>query len=167
MPPLARHLAAVVVVILVAFLAWRWLLPSEEDRVRRRLEALAADMNDVNDVRSNVSGLAAMAKVGSYFTADVVIDPGQGAQPLHGREVILSAAASLRPSAGVARLSLTDIDVTLGPDQRSAAVTLTALLTRNREGASQTRDAHEFALTMTKRESEWLISHVTSVDTLR
>ena len=141
--------------VALAVFAWRALFPTEEARIRRQLDAL---VDDVNDLSGGVSGLAAAAKLATFFTEDVVVDPGRGATPLRGREVILAAAGHWRPVDDGAEISLADVDVTVAPDEGSAAVTLTAL---------RGSDAHEFALTMVKRESAWLISHVTAISPLR
>jgi hypothetical protein len=148
----------------LAVYAWQQMFPSEETKIRRQLEAIAADANEITD---DLSGIAAAARSTMYFTEDVTIDPGGGTAPLRGREVILAVARNLQPKAGQTRVDIKNTDVTITPDGNSAAVTLAVTVTRDAGSSQETLDARELALTMIKRESVWLISHVTSVDTLR
>ena len=139
------------------------MFPSEERRIRRQLEAIA---DDANSLTPDLSGAAIAARLTTYFTEDVTIDPGGGIEPVRGRETILAIARTVQ-SRGEAQVAIKDANVTLAPDRVSAAVTLTVTLTREPGTSNETLEAREFALTMVKRDSAWLISHVTAVDALR
>ena len=139
------------------------IFPSEERRIRRQLEAIA---DAANALTPDLSGAATAARLTTYFTEDVTIDPGGGIEPVRGRETILAIARTVH-SRGEAQVDITDADVTLAPDRASAAVTATVTLTRDAGTSNETREARELALTMVKRDSVWLISHVTAGDALR
>jgi SnoaL-like protein len=146
-----------------AVYAFQRLFPSEEQRIRRQLEAIA---EDANSLTPDLSGAATAARLAMYFTEDVTIDPGAGIEPLRGRDTILAVARTVQ-SRGEARVDIKDPNVTLAPDRPSAAVALMVTLTRDPGTSKETLEAHEFALTMVKRDSAWLISHVTAVERLR
>ena len=139
------------------------IFPSEERRIRRQLEAIA---DDANSLTPDLSGAATAARLTRYFTEDVTIDPGGGLEPVRGRETILAIARTVQ-SRGETQVAIKDADVTLAPEPASAAVALRVTLTRAPGTSNETQDAHEFALKMVKRDSAWLISHVTAVDALR
>ena len=147
----------------VAVYAWQQLFPSEERRIRRQLDRIEEDANDLSP---DLSGAAVAARLSTYFTEDVTIDPGGGVAPLRGRETILALArtAGVR---GQTRVEIKDADVRVAPEETSAAVTMTVMITTDAGTGKEALDARELALTMVKRESSWLISHVTAVDTLR
>lgn len=170
--PLVVRLIVAVLLAAAGIYAWRQIFPTEETRIRRQLHAMA---DEASSVRTDLSGLASAAKLAMYFTDDVTIDRGRGLAPLHGRQTIMALATQLRSpsagaggaSAGSTRIEIRDADVTIAPGGTAAAVTLTAVLTRNGGSPAETVDAHEFALTMVKGDPSWQISHVTSIETLR
>ena len=146
-----------------AVYAFQHLFPSEERRIRRQLEAIA---DDANSITPDLSGAATAARLTMYFTEDVTIDPGGGIEPVRGRETIMAVARTVQ-SRGKARVDIKHADVTLSSEETSAAVTMTVTLTREPGTSSETLEAHKFALTMVKRDSGWLISHVTAIDSVR
>jgi hypothetical protein len=160
--PLVRAATAILLGAALVF-AWQQLFPSEEQRIRRQLESIA---DDANSLSADLSGAATAARLATYFTEDVTIDPGGGMPPVHGRQTVMAIARHVN-ARGESRVDLKDVDVTLAPDAGSAAVTVTVTLTRQPGTDTASFDARELALTMVKRESAWLISHVTAVETLR
>ena len=158
-----RRIIAAALLIGLAILGWLWLFPGEESRIKQRIEALAADANEAG---GDVAGLASAARVATYFTEDVTIEP-RGAQPVQGRQIIMSVAAQMKNAAESTEVAVSDIDVTVSPDKASAEVTLTATITRNGGAPEETLDRYPFALTMTQINNEWLISHVRSLESLR
>lgn len=146
-----------------AVYVWQQAFPSEERRIKRQLDAIE---DAANSLSADLAGAAVAARLSMYFTEDVTIDPGGGIEPVRGRQTILALARTVE-SRGETRLALKDADVTLAPDGASAAVTATVTIARNVGSGKESLDARELALTMVKRESNWLISHVTAIDTLR
>ena len=160
---MSRFIAAALLVA-AAVLGWWWLFPSEESRIRQRLDAL---VDDTNEAGGDVAGLASAARVSTYFTEDVTIEPPGGAQPLQGRQIILSIASRLKTATGTTTAAVRDVDVSVAPEKTSATVNLTAVVTRNEGTPDATVDAHSFALTLRKVNDTWLIAHVRSVETER
>lgn len=164
---MARHVAASVLaaiaVIVVAILCRTYFFPSDESRITHRLEQLADDVT-----RSSADapgGLARTARMATYFTEDVVVEPGEGVEPIRGRDALMALSTSLRGSGGTLRAAVTDVHVKL-LSETAADVTLTATVEKSAGGAQPSLDAREFALQMV-RQGTWRIARVTAVDTLR
>lgn len=156
---MARIIAAALLLIAIIF-GWRWFFPSEETKIRQRLEALA---DDASQLTSDVAGMATAARLATYFTEDIAIERADGTQ-LQGRQVILAAAAQFRPAAGQqTTVTVDDVEVTVTPDRQAATVTLTATVARNAGTPDETFDADAFTLTMRKANDAWLISRVRSI----
>ena len=162
-PWLLRALGAVLLGALALY-AVQQMFPSEETRIRRQLDAIAREASEASN---DPSGFASAARLAMYFTDDVTIDPGGGIEPLRGRETIFAAGRTLRSKTGTTRIDVRDADVRITPDGNAAAVTVTVTVTKDSGSDHETLDARELALSMIKRESVWLITHVTAVETLR
>ena len=160
-------LRALVAIAAVALAVWAWYTwwPSDERAIRRRLDALAATVNE--DVPEGLGTVTRAAAIGSYFTDTVVVDFGSGAPPIHGREALIGIAARATPRAAGYTLAIDDVAVALNAEG-NADVTCVATLTR-RDAASGERsiDARELQLAMTKTDGDWRIARVTALDTLR
>lgn len=141
-----------------------WLWPSDERDIRRRLDQLARVFNET--ATEGLGAVAHAARLGSFFTDDVVVEFGQGTPPIRGRETLMGMAVRLQPRTAAFSLELKDVqpDVTDG----FADVNLTAAITRrNTATGEETLDAREFVLGMTKADGDWRISRVAAVDTLK
>jgi hypothetical protein len=137
---------------------------SEKTAVERRLEALAAE---VNESTADGAGLAARAELlGTYFTDDVVIELGRGAAAIHRRATVMDMAFRLQPRTSAFTLRLTDIGVVLAPDRLSGNVVLTAEFVR-RGGGEDSIDARELSIGMTKADGTWRIARLTVVEAFR
>jgi ketosteroid isomerase-like protein len=158
-----RRIIAATLLLILAILAWLWLFPSEESRIKQRLQALAEDANEAG---SDVAGLASAARVATYFTEDVTIEPRTG-PAVRGRQIVMSIAAQLKNAAETTEVMLTDVAVTVSADRTSANARVTATITRNEGSPDATKETYPFVLTMQKVNGAWLISHVTSPETLR
>lgn len=165
MSPRVR-VAALAIALLCAVLGWRAWRTNDEQVIRRRLDALTADLNmTVND---GLSTLARAADIGSYLTDDVVVDLGEGAAPIVGRATLVGMASRLERRTAAFRLRFDDVGVRVGPGGRTADVTLTAsFVQRSGPDAAESMDAREFALTLVKESAVWRISRATGVDTLK
>lgn len=152
-----------VLVAVGAFVGFR-MFPSDENRIRGRLDGLAADAGKVS---ADVAGLAVAARIGTYFTEDVVIEPGQGLDPLRGRDTIMGLATRMRGNATDVRVSVADARIVVADSRRTADVDVTVSIRRAVPGSGESLDAREFSLVMVKNDDVWQISRVTSIDTLR
>ena len=163
-----RRSAAIAAVVIVCAGAWAWFAfrPGPEARIERRLQALAAEFNE--STTDGLGTVARAARIGSYFTDDVVIDLGRGTPPIQGRETLIGMTARLQPRTASLRLELLDITVVLrSPD--TADVSLTAAFGRRAIGveSAESVDARELAITMNETVGEWRLSRVRVVEAFR
>lgn len=154
---------ATVAVVGLAIWAWRTWWPDDKRDIRNRLTALADDFNE--GTTEGLGTIARAARLGTYFTEDVVVELGQGSPPIHGRETIIGIASRLQLRTSAYRLELLDVNVELR-STADAAVRLTAAF-RPTGGGDGSIDAQEVALQMVKRDGHWRIAHVTTVDPFR
>jgi hypothetical protein len=148
--------------VAVGFVWTRW--TSEEAAVERRLEALAAE---INESTTDGAGLVARAAhLEAYFTDDVQIDLGKGSAPIRGRAIVLEMASRLQPRTSAFTIRLTDIGVRLASDKRRGDVVLTAEFIR-RAGGEDAVDARELSIGMTKADGSWRIAHLTVVEAFK
>lgn len=163
-----RRTPVVPAAIVAALAALAWLSwPEGDDRaIKRRLNELVERVNE-----GNAEGLGAVtraAKIGAYFTGDVVVDLGQGTAPMTGRETLIGMAAGFQPWTTSRVVGLEDVTVAKRPGTAIADVALTVTLTgRDARTGDQAMDARELALEMRKDSGEWLIARATAVDTLK
>ena len=164
-----RHgVAAAILAVLVAagVFAWRTREAPDEREIRSRLETLR---NEVNTSTKDGIGVALhAAQIGGYFTEDAVVELGEGAAPIRGRETVVGMVARLQPRTAAFRMDLDDITIEMVPASNTADVLLTASFTRkNISTGEESLDAREYALVMTKENSTWRIARITAIDTLR
>jgi hypothetical protein len=155
---------AVVAAALLAVWAWRTWWPSDEQRIRGRLRAFAADFNE--STTDGLGTVARAARLGSYLTDDVVVDLGSGSPPIQGRETLMAMATRLQMRTAAFTLDLVDINVTMAGGE--ADVNLTVAFKRRSIGTGEESvDAREMALRMVKSDGEWRIRRASTVETFR
>ena len=161
-------LSAVILLVLLAagIFAWRSRATSDEREIQARLDALR---NEVNASTKDGLGTALRAaQIGSYFTDDAVVELGEGAAPIKGRDTVIGMVARLQPRTAAFRMDLDDITIDMAPGSTAADVLLTAsFVRRNVSTGEESLDAREYALVMTKADGTWRISRITGIDTLR
>jgi hypothetical protein len=161
-------LSAVILLVLVAagIFAWRTRATPDEREIQARLGTLR---NEVNASTKDGLGTALRAtQIGSYFTEDAVVELGEGAAPIKGRETLMGMVARLQPRTAAFRMDLDDITIDMTPGATTADVLLTAsFVRRNISTGEESLDAREYALVMTKADGTWRIARITAVDTLR
>jgi hypothetical protein len=108
MPRHARVLLAVISVILCSIWTWRTWWPTDEQRIARRLNALATDFNE--STTEGFGAAARAARIGSYFTHDVVVEFGQGTPPIRGRDTLMGMVARLQPRTAAFTLERVDLN---------------------------------------------------------
>jgi hypothetical protein len=159
--------AAIAAVALAALGMWFWWSrPSPAEREVRRL---FADMtNKFNDSTTDGLGtVARAARLGAFFTDDVVVELGEGSPPIHGRDTLMGMAVRLQPRTAAFVLELKDISVNL-TDETHGYVTLTALIRRRTLGSGEeSLDAREFSADVRSTDGRWRVSRLVAVDTLR
>jgi hypothetical protein len=145
--------------------AWA-LWPNEAHKVRKGLEALAADVS-FSPRDGNLARLASIEAVTSRLTADAelqVDSAGFAARTLSGREEIREVVAASRGLEGGIQIQLFDIVVTLGPDEHEAKAALTASA---RSGGTELVAAQEFVFELRKQEGRWRVRRIQAVRTLQ
>jgi hypothetical protein len=161
-------LSAVILLVLLAaaIFAWRSRATPDEREIQARLGALR---NEVNASTKDGLGTALRAaQIGSYFTDDAVVELGEGAAPIKGRDTVMGMVARLQPRTAAFRMDLDDITIDMAAGSTAADVLLTAsFVRRNISTGEESLDAREYALVMTKADGTWRISRITAIDTLR
>lgn len=161
----AARVAAALAAVAVAAVVWIVWSGTDESAIRGELDDLAALAN--SSASDGLGTVARAAGFGTFFTENVVIDLGQGAAPIIGREMLIGMASRLQPRTAAFELEFADVTVHKTMENE-ADVDLTATFTRRSEGtAERSIDAREFALTMRKIGGRWRIATVRTVDTLR
>lgn len=158
--------AVIVALAVLAYFAWRSRATDDEREILARLGALRNDINA--SATDGLGTVAHAARIGSYFSDDVVIELGEGASAIRGRDTLIGIAARLQPRTAAFRVELDDVSVEMVPDAAAAEVTLTAsFVRRSLTSGEESRDAREFALVCKKSGGAWQIARVTAIDTLR
>ena len=144
---------------------WWYASASDATAIRGRLEALVREFNA--PAQEGLAAVAHAARIGDFFTEDVVVDLGRGASPIRGRDVLMGMMVRLQGRTAAYRLALEDVTVTVDEGATSASVALTGSVTGRRPETGETFDAREFAVDMRKTGGEWRIARFTAVETLR
>ena len=159
----AVFVAALAIAVAV-FWFW-WKAPSSAEReVRGVFQDLVAELN--SGTTEGFGTVAHAARIGSFFTPNVVVELGQGAVPIEGRETLIGMAARLHPRTAAFAVEFDDVTVEFR-DAVHADVTLTAVIRRRSAQAGESVDAREFAAEVINLGGGWKIARVVAVDTLR
>jgi hypothetical protein len=151
--------------VVLGVAAWRHWSPDDKRDVRRRLNAFAAEFNETT--ARGLATAAHAARIGTYFTDDVVVELGEGTPPIRGRETLIAMTARLQPRTAAFTLELIDQHVTISSPS-TAEVSMTAAFRRRGHGSGEDSvEAQELALRMVKVEGIWLVSEVKSVEAFR
>ena len=144
---------------------WYYGLSPDERQIQRRLRSFAGEFNE--GTTDGLGTIARAARLGSYFTPDIVLELGGGSPPIQGRETLIGMATRLQPRTAAFVVEIDDVNVET-IEGSHAEVVLTVLI-RRRSFASgeESIDAREFAVRMRKEDGEWRMNHVVAVDTLR
>lgn len=157
--------AALVGVVFLGIWGWRTWRPSDEQQIRRRLQALAADFNE--STTDGLGTVARAAKIGAYFTNDIVVDLGEGSPPIQGRETIIGMVGRLQPRTSEFKLELLDLNVHVSTPT-SAEVNLTAAFRqRSLTTREESLEARELEIAMVKVDNEWRVSRIKTVEPFR
>ncbi len=160
-----RALAVALVITLLAIWGWRSWWPDDTRDIRRRLDAFEADCNA--STTDGLGTVARAARIGSYFTDDVVLDLGQGSPPIRGRETLIGMASRLQPRTSAFTLQLLDIKVELQPPGQADVRLTASFRRRSLPTGDGSIDAQEFAVRMIKADGDWRMSHVTAIEPFR
>ena len=149
----------------IAYFGYRWYVASDDERrIRAALDDLAVTVGE-----SGEDGLAQMtraARLGRFFTPDVVVDLGPPYMPVQGRDTIMAMAAKAQVPGGGLDVRFVDVSIDVAPSGEAAVARLTATV-RSRDGTvGSGLDAKELEMAWRKLDGEWLIERVTGIETL-
>lgn len=151
--------------VVLGFVAWRWMFPGDEVRVRRVVEA-AVDAVSWEAGEGNIARMAAANRLGSLCAADiqVVVETRRGgSQVLEGRSDLQQAMMIVRQRAAWMRVGVDDLEVTIGSGGVGAVVLLAATV---EIGGVDESILGDYKLGLKKVDGEWLIERVEPVDGL-
>ena len=148
---------------LSACLAWFVVFRHDQDEIRGQLSALISEVNGASAELSDTRARA--ARIGQYFTPDVIVEFGIGRSAIQDRETLVDVATRLLPRISTLAAALADTDVRV-LDNGRADVTLT-LVTHDRGSDSHDLEPCELSLGFLKVEGAWRIRHVALVDLFR
>lgn len=165
LPPRAIVLA--IVVAIVAYVAWT-MWPSEEGRIRARLDELAGAVSFGPETRgSDVARLARIAGLRRFFAPDLYVDVGDPYPPIEGRDALLGMVAKGGLPPRDVTVRFVDVHVTLDPDEAQATAYLTAEASSQTDDGAREIDARELELTLQKMNDEWVVTRVQVLRTLQ
>lgn len=150
----------------LGFWGWRWSHPSAQQAIRRRLTEFARAAS-IAPNESQIARLANAQKLTAFFTPDVevMVDiPFHSRQVWNGIDEVREAALGAEASVSALKVEFPDLDVTLGPDHKTAFVDLTA---KGMVPGEKDIYVQELKLSLKKIGSDWLIKKVETVKTLR
>lgn len=160
-----RAVIATLLVLAAGAAVWHYGLSPEERQIRKRLRAFAAEFND--GASDGLGLIARAARLGSYFTPDIVLELGGGSPPIQGRGTLIGMATRLQPRTAAFVMELDDVNVER-IEGSHAEVVLTVLIRRKSfASGEESIDAREFAVRLRKEDGEWRMNQVVAVDTLR
>jgi hypothetical protein len=158
--------ATIAAIAVLAFLAYQKFFPREETKIRKLLKNVTDTISfEANE--GNLSKIAALSKLGGYFSPDVVLavhTPAGRVQEIQGRDELLEHAKAVRFTLASAKFEFVDDTVTVDPSKETATVELTAKATIPTE-----KDffVQELKLGLKKLDGQWRISRVETVRVFR
>lgn len=146
--------------IAIGFAAWQ-MWPSDARRIRRKLDAIAATVNE--RPADGVAQLARTMRLSKFVTDDVVLEPGGGTGTIRGRERLIALASRAPNDADPFTLSFSNVWIDVAGDSR-ALVRLTATFRKpDPETGGETIEARDVELEFT-RSDDWRIGRITLID---
>jgi hypothetical protein len=145
---------------------YRQMFPPAEERIRGVLREAAGTASFGSD-SGNLARLAAIHRLGAYFTpdAEIVVDmPGAASHRVMGRDEVRQIAAGMRSAVQGLEVRLMEMDVRMEPGGRGARVHV--VVSVRVDGAEEVWIS-EFKLLVVDVEGDWLIRRVDPVKSLQ
>jgi hypothetical protein len=163
-----KSIRIIVLAALIALGIWGWrvFFPGPESVIKSRLTSLAKTLS-FDGTDGNISKVYKADQVGGYFTDDVEVTIDvrgySGSRSIDGKTEIKQALLYAQANLTGLKVQFLDINVTLGPDKKTAVANLTA-----QADISGEPDFHlmELNLTLKEVEGKWLITRIETVKTL-
>jgi ketosteroid isomerase-like protein len=142
------------------YLAWGWLSPSAEERVRDAVHAIEETLS--SDGSDPIGQVAALGRLRAQLTDDVVVSTGGGAD-VRGRDAVAGLWQRVRASGEAVRVRVLDLEVAVAEDGASATADGVAELSFDRSGVPE-RELREVRATFVASGREWRLHQATLVD---
>ncbi len=155
-----RRVAVAVAAAVALYLAWGWLAPSEEDRVRTAVHALAETLS--SEASDPIGQVAALGRLRAQLTDDVVVATGDGVE-IRGRDAVVGLWQRVRASGDTVRVRVLDLAVVVAADGASATADGVAELTVERNGVPE-REVREAQAALVASGGEWRLQRATLVE---
>ena len=144
---------AVAVVAVVMAAAYFW---GDRRQIRRQLDALA-ETASVNGSESDIDRLVRTARIGGFFTEDVVIRRSEDNSAfVGGRRAVAGMAAQAAAGHHTMKVAIDNVEITLA-DASTATADMTVVVTTSNPEAESV-DLREVTTTLRKVNGTWLIS---------
>ena len=161
-----RRKTLIGVLIALAVCALWWVIPSEEERIRRVLELARSSVSSEGNSADGLALLARVSQLTQCLTRDVEIQVdvfGGLSGNLAGVDEVRAAAVGMTQQFPGLKVQLSEIQMSdLMPT--SAKATVVAAINT---GSPHGQNAQEFELRFRKWEGRWYISKVATVQALR
>ena len=143
-------LAAVAVVLAAAYVR------GDPRQIRRRLDALA-ETASVNGAEGDIDRLARVARIGGFFTEDVVIRRSEdNSKFVGGRRAVAGMAMQAAAEQRTMKVSIANVGITIA-DRENATAHMTIVVSTNNAEAESV-DLRQVTATFRKVNGTWLIS---------
>lgn len=156
----ARALLAAALLAL-CFLGYRY-WASDERQIRRLLDNVADAVSQAEG-ESGVTGLAEVASLNTYLTADVTIEatlPTRAAA-VRGSQDVVSTVGRFRAVFPVVGLSFEDVTVSIGSGSAATVQAIARTDLRDKEGARDS-GVWQVTLSLEQRDGRWVIARATA-----
>lgn len=155
-----RRIAVAAVGAVALYLAWGWLVPSDEDRVRDAVHALAETLS--SDSRDPIGQVAALGRLRAQLADDVVVATGPG-RDIRGRDAVAGLWQRVRASGDAVRVRVLDLAVVVAADGASATADGVAELSIERNGVPE-REVREVRAAFVPAGREWRLQQASLVE---
>jgi hypothetical protein len=148
---------SVLVVALVAL--WRY-WPSDEQRIQRLVQEIAAALQPAAD-ETDAARIGRLAPLARGLSTDVRVE---GPTPLSGREQVMAAAMQAGRIAQELAIVVRDVEVVVEPSRTTATALVTVAVTG---GTGAWDDITEVQLELARHDEVWTVTRVAPVAALR
>jgi hypothetical protein len=156
-PARALLAAALLTLCVIGYRYWA----SDERQIRRLLDNVAEAVSQAEG-ESGVTGLAEVASLNTYLTADVTVEATLPTRSvaMRGSQDVVSTVGRFRAVFPVVALSFEDVTVSIDSDSAATAQAIARTDMRDKEGARDS-GVWQVTLSLEQRDGRWVIAHAT------
>ncbi len=149
---------AVVFGALVTYFSYQWWF-NPHRVVKRRLGEIAATLS-VPEREAELGRVTRLVQFRRYLADDVHVRVGRAESPLTSREAVLAAVGAWMPPPGGWRVDFVDVDVRVDSSTTARTMVTAEMTSRDPRTGERILDSREAAMSMVKRDGEWVVSEV-------